>query len=98
MTQFKENMIFQMFKDKCIGTAQKFKKEMKDKYNIDNVRDVYIKIVNYQVEKYGEQLRSGTTITYIDNFKYYSRNGRKYRKMRDNLNNGTNRIIERNEV
>ena len=98
MVQFKENMIFQMFKDKSIGCAQKFKTEIKKLFDIDNTSDIYRKIVNYQIATYGQQIKSGVTNTYIKNFKSKGAKQRNYKKERNSLNFNTNKIIERNEV
>lgn len=98
MTQFKENLIFQLFKDKPLGCSKRFKENISKKFdNIDYTR-VYRKIINYQIETYGSELRNNSGTTYIRAFRDKSGTRRNYKSIRNSLNNGTNRIIERNEV
>ena len=44
-----------MFKDQPID-IDIFKALVKGKYKIDNYSELYVKIVNYQIDKYGTQL------------------------------------------
>lgn len=100
MTQFKENIIFQMFKDRCLGYRQRFILEIKKLFHIDveTIGDIYRRIVNYQIKTYGRELRTGIGSTYIKGFKNKSSNNRRTRDYRNRLNSETNKIIERNEV
>lgn len=58
LKNFKEEYLFAKYKDKCIYSAAKFKGEIKDYKNI-NASDLYVRIINYQIKKYGRPL-SGT--------------------------------------
>lgn len=49
--------IFQMYKEQPIQT-RKFREEIMKKYNLSNdeARDIFVRIHNYQANKYGERL------------------------------------------
>lgn len=51
----KEKLLFEMYKDTNLIGAQYFKKEMR-KYKLEDPNALYIKIINYQVKKYGGTL------------------------------------------
>lgn len=54
---FIENIIFAKEKDKVLGGSKKFRKHISETYNLEvNVSDIYSRIINYQIEKYGEVL------------------------------------------
>ena len=52
-----KELIFNMYKDKVV-ISKNFRKEIAKKYNIsgDDARNLYIKIQNYQIKKYGKRL------------------------------------------
>lgn len=55
------NFLFEMYKDKDIGNSETFRKEILSKFNNVNIteaeiRELYIKVINYQVKKYGRTL------------------------------------------
>ena len=52
------NVLFEIYKDKCLVNAETFKKEMRTKYKLNDKQqsELYTKIVNYQVKKYGQTL------------------------------------------
>lgn len=54
---FEEEFIFQNYKDKCFINATTLKNEIAKHFKNVNVNELYIRIVNYQVKKYGETLR-----------------------------------------
>lgn len=58
LKSFEEEYLFTKYKNKCISSAAKFKGEVKDYKNID-VGELYRRIINYQIKKYGNAL-SGT--------------------------------------
>ena len=60
-----EEFIFQVYKDKPIYGAKRFKKECKDLYNYKPTSDLYARIVNYQIEKYGEMIALGCEIKFV---------------------------------
>ena len=100
MINFKENLIFNMFKDTSVIGAKKFKAKIEKMYSGVDYSTIYRKILNYQIEKYGDELRpaNGNYHNYIRNFKDKSCGRRNKRCMRNNLNYETNKLIERNEV
>lgn len=54
---FIENIIFAKEKDKVLGGSKKFRKHILETYDLEvNVSDIYKRIINYQIEKYGEVL------------------------------------------
>lgn len=59
----KEDILFALYKDKSINGSESFYKEMKQYKNEVNLRNLYTRIVNYQIDKYGTTLdgRNETT-------------------------------------
>ena len=51
-----EDLLFEMYKETCIGNAEKFKKMVAKKHKLKDANNLYIKIINYQVNKYGGSL------------------------------------------
>lgn len=51
----KEEMIFALYKDKIV-TCNSFCEMCRKKYNINNPMEIYVRINNYQIDKYGTQL------------------------------------------
>jgi hypothetical protein len=76
---FKEQYLFAKYKDTSIGSAEKFRKQIK---HIDGVNfyTVYINVVNYQIKKYGHSL-DADFIPKVDTDKVskQSRERKKYR-------------------
>ena len=76
MTNFKEDYIFEIYKDTYIHGAKKFIKDVKDKYNLDINNELYKRIINYQIKKYGSQLSYGGQIEFVP------KNKNRYQKRR----------------
>lgn len=57
--RLKEDILFCLYRNQKMH-ARDFKKEIQDKFGIADATDLYIRIVNYQIEKYGYQLIKGT--------------------------------------
>ena len=73
LVDFKENIIFEEYKDKILKSSLEFKKEIKKKYNIIVSSDLYTKIINYQIKEYGGSLSySHSTREFIENFNHKS--------------------------
>ena len=51
----KNKIIFNMFKDVPVDVGV-FKGIVKGRYKMDNYYEIYVDIVNYQIDKYGIQL------------------------------------------
>ena len=62
-----EEFLFQVYKDKPVYGAKRFKKECKELYNYKASSELYARIVNYQIEKYGEMIALGCEIKYVKN-------------------------------
>lgn len=79
MSNFKEDYIFEIYKDTHINGAKKFVKEVKDKYNLEVNNELYKKIINYQVNKYGGKLSYGGYIEFIPK----NKNRNRLRRVKD---------------
>lgn len=59
-TEFIENIIFQLYKDKPYGDTRhlktQFTKMLNCKYEDQRVTGCFVKITNYQIKKYGRSL------------------------------------------
>ena len=64
----KEDIIFSLYKDKPVRTAKEFRKEIESKYKGINAKELYLRITNYQLEKYDCVLWAGENqyVTYDD--------------------------------
>lgn len=89
MTQkeFEEQLVFEKYKDCCIESCKKFRKEVSQYKNI-NAREVYTKINKYQVNKYGGSLSNNGTKEFQD-FDLYRRKANQRRSF-NNRNRGIN--------
>lgn len=60
--EFKKTLIFYIFKENHNGDVYSLKNKIKTllntKYEDNIVNDVYVKIINYQIKKYGQSLYS----------------------------------------
>ena len=59
--EFIENYLFEVFKDSTFKGSGEFKIVLKDFIDIDYSR-LYIRIVNYQVKKYGTNLHRNSGV------------------------------------
>lgn len=62
-----DEFLFELYKDKPIYGARRLKKEIKEFYNYNASSDLYARIVNYQIGKYGEMIALGCEISYVKN-------------------------------
>ena len=58
LKKFKEECAFVQFRDKCFKNAENCKRKILKKYKDIDVNNLYIRIVNYQLKKYGDILRT----------------------------------------
>lgn len=67
----KKELVFNIYKDKVI-VSKKFKDEMKEKYGFDarEADDIFVKITNYQIKKYGGRLEKNSN---NNNFDYQTK-------------------------
>lgn len=56
----KDEIVLAIFKDKAIGRKDIFRNQVKMFNNQINVDELFLRIVNYQIEKYGTQLLKKT--------------------------------------
>ena len=81
----KEQLIFTMFKDERFTgrnhLKELIKKQFKDVTD-EQLKDITLKIYNYQVDKYGETLIKSTSIRTVEDLKKINRQAkqRKYEK------------------
>ena len=87
-----EDYYFKKYKD----TAGITRKQLEEKTGL-NCRDLYVRIQNYQIEKYGETLAFNRTYTYLNNKKTKSLKSTTRRKLEYRQDYITKKIIERNE-
>ena len=87
-----EDYYFEKYKD----TAGLTKVQLEEKTGL-NCRDLYVRIQNYQIEKYGDSLAFNRTYTYLNNKKTKDVKSITRRKLEDKQDYITKKIIERNE-
>lgn len=58
----KEELLFQMFKDTVETGSEYRRNELQKKYPDVKIGELHIRIVNYQVKKYGKSLNSRSFI------------------------------------
>ena len=51
-----DKLIYEAYKDRAVNGMNYFKKKIKSDYGIIPSSDLYRKIINYQIKKYGKQL------------------------------------------
>lgn len=57
MNEFKLQFYFNLYKDKNVGSRDKFRKEFKKKHGeFKYLPELIVQIENYQIKKYGETL------------------------------------------
>ena len=75
-----ETLIFETFKDKFIKNAEVFKKKIKNDYGYKVSQELYTKIVNYQVKKYGGTMPDTGYREYVKGFKTKNKKVREMQK------------------
>ena len=63
-----EQLIFEAYKDKDVRSAVYFKDLIKKEYGYKVSSDLYAKIINYQVNKYGVTLQNLNQVEYVNYF------------------------------
>ena len=87
-----EDYYFEKYKD----TAGLTKAQLEEKTGL-NCRNLYVRIQNYQIEKYGDSLAFNRTYTYLNNKKTKDLKSITRRKLEDRQDYITKKIIKRNE-
>lgn len=93
-----EKLMFEVYKDKELGGARIFKARIKEQYGYKVSSDLYAKLVNYQVNKYGEPIYAKRTSDGFDKWRYLkNQNQRKRSKELASRRYQTISFIERAE-
>ena len=87
-----EDYYFEKYKD----TAGLAKAQLEEKTGL-NCRDLYVRIQNYQIDKYGETLAFNRTYTYLNNKKTKNVKSVIKKNLENKQDYITKKIIERNE-
>lgn len=58
----KLKLIFELYKDKPLISSRIFRGKIQKKFNLSDTRDLYTKIINYQLNKYGYVLENGLSL------------------------------------
>lgn len=58
MSNFINEYVFNLEKDKAFNNSNEFYKMIKDKYKMERSPELYRRIINYQIKKYGSTLES----------------------------------------
>lgn len=62
----KNEIVFALYKDKAIGSKKEFKEKIRDYIKDVNVSELFVRITNYQIDKYGRVLRCDIDDSYHD--------------------------------
>ena len=93
----KNEIVFALFKDEVIGSKDHFRSKIKKYIKDVNVNELFIRITNYQIDKYGLPLTIDTKIpskedckkmAYIAKSRYYAR--KKYNKDKEERKTNAN--------
>ena len=57
--KFNEDLLFELYKDRPFDTAREIRYFVKKKYHIDCSSDLVKRIINYQINTYGQQRFTG---------------------------------------
>ena len=94
--KFKENLLFEEYKDTPLRSAKGLFNDIKKKYDYDSSSDLYKKIVNYQIKKYGDVLKSRGS-SRLSYGRIHNRKSRRYINEWQYANYYQNKVIERSE-
>ena len=92
-----EQLIFEAYKDKDVRSAVYFKDLIKKEYGYKVSSDLYAKIINYQVNKYGVTLQNLNQVEYVNYFGLKSNKIRNRHKEVVDRRERTERFIKRIE-
>ena len=82
-----KKLIFDLYKDDVI-ISKEFKRHIKEKFNLDSrtIHDIFVKIANYQIKKYGKGLEVDQGMCFIsrDDIEHarVNSNSRRYNRTR----------------
>lgn len=90
-----DKLIFEAYKDKALISMEKFRYKIKSNFGTIPSSDLYRKIINYQIKKYGKQLDVSISREYQDYFYKYSRKNREEKGRRNREKFREDRNLER---
>lgn len=95
---FKEQAIYEFEKDNSFSGAREFRFKIKNKYGIIPSSNLYRRITNYQINKYGEPLANSRGQDYVSRFSI-KRNAKKRRQENEYMRGRrtSEKIVERLE-
>lgn len=79
-----DNLLFEVYKDKKLISSHNFKIDVNKNYGYSPSSDLYTRIVNYQIKKYGKQLTDNSRREYVKYFMEYGKTNREATKKRVN--------------
>lgn len=93
---FKEQAIYEFEKDSSFSGAREFRTKIKSKYGFEPGSELYRRITNYQIKKYGEPLANSRVQEYVPKSSIL-RNSKKRIQEKDYSRewDRTRRIVER---
>lgn len=92
-----EKLIFEAYKDKYIKSSEAFKQLIKKEYGYEVKTELYIKICNYQIKKYGCSLNNSVGREYSKYFTQKESTKRYWKRQADMHRERDRRSIERIE-
>lgn len=83
----KKELIFNIHKNDIIEDNIRYKKKLRKKYDlsVDEAHDLFVRIVNYQIDKYGYQMQKFTNYVCKDDYYHINRKSiqRAYERTKD---------------
>ena len=95
METFKSQMVFELEKDNPFNSAKVFYEEIRKKYGLERDSDLYKRICNYQLEKYGQTLRNKEVREFVKGFGIRNIRSRMRKTINSNRRYQTQAFIER---
>ena len=82
----KEELVFNIHKEDIVEDTIRYKKELRQKYNlgVDEAHNLFVRIVNYQIDKYGSQKLKYADDTSIETLHYKHKRAVQRKYMRIN--------------
>ena len=80
----KNELIFNIHKNDIVEDTIRYKKDLRQKYDlsVDEVHDLFARIVNYQIDKYGYQMQRYVSDTSVETYHHKNRKAAQRKYMR----------------
>lgn len=64
MSEFAKEYVFNLYKNKFIGAARSFKYKLQKEHGAtyEEAKELYVRLINYQIKTFGHVLDNGVTI------------------------------------